>query len=486
MKKIVIVGAGSSGLITAAMMKNYWGDQVDISVYYDKSNKNIAVGESTTPIIRLLLNHLGMSTQDLFKDLKNGATMKLGIHFKEWIPGTEYFHGFGQIYMDPYTNSSALYSIPENKFKGGQNYGEPTFNIPDRPFEEYDHAFHIDTQEFSDLIFKKLEGRVNFIDTKIKNVVSDGENIISLVTEEDEIVTADLFVDCSGFSTLLFKHLNPKWHDFSEYLPLDRAIAQQVPHKFMKMPAFTVAEATDNGWTWKIPIGDRYGTGYVYSSKFLSDDEARERYDAWLYKNLQVHLDTDRIIRYRPGYYDDHFIGNCLAVGLSSGFVEPLESTGLQIVIQQVQEFMTINSTLLNLDYNRKLLNDGNKKLYTDVFDFICLHYNTNRTDSEFWRYMTNNKTEWVKTFDAKCRKEFLDSRTCYREKAFWGLDSFIQVCNGLNMFTNDSIKNFLDSKIDNEMISLQAKEDHRYVETEKKNTRKIPHKKVLDIIHSH
>ncbi len=486
MKKIVIIGAGSSGLITAAMMKNYWGDKVDVSVYYDKSNKNIAVGESTTPIIRLFLRHLGMSTQDLFKDLKNGATMKLGIHFKDWIPDTEYFHGFGQIWIDPYTNSSSLYSIPENKFNGGTNYSVPEYKIPDKPFDEYEHAFHIDTQEFSDLIFKKLEGRVNFIDTKIKNVVSDGENIISLVTEEDEIVTADLFVDCSGFSTLLFKHLNPKWHDFSDYLPLDRAIAQQVPHKFMKMPAFTVAEATDNGWTWKIPIGDRYGTGYVYSSKFLSDDEARERYDAWLFKNLQVHLDTDRIIRYRPGYYDDHFIGNCLAVGLSSGFVEPLESTGLQIVIQQVQEFMTINSTLLNLDYNRKLLNDGNKKLYTDVFDFICLHYNTNRTDSEFWRYMTNNKTEWVKTFDAKCREEFLDSRTCYREKAFWGLDSFIQVCNGLNMFTNDSIKNFLDSKIDNEMISLQAKEDHRYVETEKKNIRKIPHKKVLDIIHSH
>ena len=484
MKKVVIIGAGSSGLITAAMMKNYWGDKVDVSVYYDKSNKNIAVGESTTPIIRLFLNHLGMTTGDLFRELKNGATMKLGIHFKEWIPDTEYFHGFGQIYLDPYTNTSAIYSIPENKFKGGTNYSEPEFKIPDRPFEEYDHAFHIDTQEFSDLIFKKLEDRVNFVDTRIKDVVSDGENIISLVTEEDEIVTADLFVDSSGFSTLLFKHLNPKWHDFSEYLPLDRAIAQQIPHKFMKLPAFTVAEATDNGWTWKIPIGDRYGTGYVYSSKFLSDDEAREKYNDWLMKNFQVKLDTNRVIRYRPGYYDEHYIGNCLAVGLSSGFVEPLESTGLQIVIQQVQEFMTINSTLKNMEYNRKLLNQGNKKLYTDVFDFICLHYNTNRTDSEFWRYMTNNKTEWVKTFDAKCREEFLDSRTCYREKAFWGLDSFIQVCNGLNMFTSDSIKNFLDSKIDSEMISLQAKEDHRYVETEKNNIRKVSHKQVLDIIH--
>ena len=486
MKKIVIVGAGSSGLITAAMMKNYWGDLVDISVYYDKSNKNIAVGESTTPIIRLLLRHLGMTTQDLFQELKTGATMKLGIQFKDWIPGTEYHHGFGQIYMDPYTNSSAIYSIPENKFNGGQNYSEPTFTIPDAPFEEYDHAFHIDTQEFSDLIFKKLEGRVNFIDTRIKDVVSDGENIISLTTEDDEIVTADFFVDCSGFSTLLFKHLNPKWNDFSKYLPLDRAIAQQVPHKFMKLPAFTMAEATDNGWTWKIPIGDRYGTGYIYSSKFVSDDEAREKYDAWLFKNFKKHLDTDRIIRYRPGYYDEYYIGNCIAVGLSSGFVEPLESTGLQIIIQQVQEFMTINSTLLNMNHNRKLLNQGNKRLYTDIFNFICLHYNTDRTDSEFWRYMTSNKTDWVKDFDTKCREEHFDSRTCGGAKAFWGLDSWVQVCHGLNMITNDSIKNFLVSKIDSEMISLQAKEDDRYQKEEKKRVKSISHKKVLDIIHSH
>jgi len=484
MKKIVIVGAGSSGLIAAAMMKNYWGDEVDISVYYDKSNKNIAVGESTTPIIRLLLSHLGMSTGDLFKQLKTGATMKLGIHFKEWIPDTEYFHGFGQVPVFDSTNTSAIYSIPEKKFNGGMNYNIPDFNIPDKPFEEYDHAFHIDTQQFSDLILEHLGDTVTFIDTRIKDVLSDGENIISLTTEDDEIVTADLFVDCSGFSNLLFKHLNPKWNDISDALPLDRAIPQQIPHKFMKMPAFTVAEATDNGWIWKIPIGDRYGTGYVYSSRFVSDDEAREKYDAWLFKNFKVHLDTDRIIRYKPGYYEEYFIGNCLAVGLSSGFIEPLEATGLQVIIQQIQEFMTINSTLKNLDYNRRILNKAHRTLYVDIFDFVCLHYNTNRTDSEFWRYMTANKTEWVREFDFKCREEFLDSRTCYREKTFWGLDSFIQVCKGLNMFTDKSIENFLDSKLDKETIILQAKEDHQYIEKQKNRTRKVAHKKVLDIIH--
>ena len=391
MKKIVIVGAGSSGLITAAMMKNYWGDQVDISVYYDKSNKNIAVGESTTPIIRLLLRHLGMRTGDLFKELKNGATVKLGIHFKDWIPGTDYFHGFAEVQNDIGTNTSAIYSIPEGKFNGGMNYNTPEYKIPDRPFEEYDHAFHIDTQEFSDLIFKKLEGIVNFVDTRIKDVVSDGENIISLVTEEDEIVTADLFVDCSGFSTLLFKHLNPKWNDISDALPLDRAIPQQVPHKFMKMPAFTVAEATDNGWTWKIPIGDRYGTGYVYSSRFLSDDEAREKYDAWLFKNFKVHLDTDRIIRYKPGYYEEYFIGNCLAIGLSSGFIEPLEATGLASIVTNIFRLLEVLSTNLSPNsFDRQAFNHACGTELDNSKTFIDMHYAaSHRSDTEYWRYVT-------------------------------------------------------------------------------------------------
>ena len=129
MKKVVIIGAGSSGLITAAMMKNYWGDRVDISLYYNSSSKNIAVGESTTPIIRLLLDHLGVSTEQFFREFENNASIKLGINFKNWIPNTEYFHGFSQIPRRN-LNTSAVYSIPQDKFNGGTNYNESTTTIP--------------------------------------------------------------------------------------------------------------------------------------------------------------------------------------------------------------------------------------------------------------------------------------------------------------------------------------------------------------------
>ncbi len=483
MKKIVIVGAGTAGLAAAAMMKSYWGDKVDITLIYDASKGNIAVGESTTPIIRLLLGHLGLSTKGFLQDLHNNATIKLGINFKNWIPGTEFFHGFAEVRPSELTNTSGIYSIPAGKFNGGINYNRPRTTIPDLPFEEYDHALHIDTKVFSDYMHEKLKGRINLVDDLVEDVVVENGNISRIRCKNSGDVEADIFVDASGFNAVLFKHLDPKWNDVSDCLPLDRAIPQQIPHKFKELPSFTLSEATENGWIWQIPIGDRYGTGYLYSSKFTSDEEARTKFNSWLLDNHNVELESDRIIYYKPGYYEDYWIGNCIAVGLSSGFIEPLEATGIQIILQQIQEFMTINSTLKNLEYNKKILNKFNRTLYTDIIDFVCLHYDTDRTDSDFWRYMTNNKTEWVKNFHRKCKEEFLDARTCYREKTFWGIDSFIQLGNAHNMFDNKSIMNFLDSKIDGQSILENMRSEHQYLEHKKRETKFISHKKVLDLI---
>tara|TARA_B100000674_G_scaffold79665_1_gene55269 strand:+ start:576 stop:2036 length:1461 start_codon:yes stop_codon:yes gene_type:complete len=483
MKKIVIVGAGTAGLAAAAMMKSYWNNDVDISLIYDASKGNISVGESTTPIFRLLLAHLGVSTKQLIKDIGGKATIKLGINFKNWIPNTDYFHGFAEVNSDIGTNTSAIYSIPAGEFNGGMNYNSAVTTIPNKPFEDYGYAMHIDTKVFCEYITDRLKNRVKFIDDRVENVIVQDNKITQIECKNSGIIEADLFVDASGFNSVLFRHLNPKWHDTSDVLPIDRAIPQQVPYDFKETPAFTTCEATKNGWIWQIPIGDRFGTGYLYSSKFTTDEEAQNDYDKWLREKFNVELETDRIIRYKPGYYEDYWIGNCLAIGLSSGFIEPLEATGIQIIIQQIQEFMIINSTLKNLEYNRTIVNKGNRTLYKDIIDFVALHYCTNRTDSLFWNYMTHNKSNWVRDFEEKCREEFLDSRTCYKEKTFWGLDSFIQVCYGLKMFDRESIKNFLLSKVDGKDIFNDAQGNHEFLENEKKKIKQISHRKVLDLI---
>ena len=146
-KKIVIVGSGTAGLISAVMMRNYWRGKVDISLYHDSTDKTIAVGESTTPIIGLLLQHLGITTTKFLEEFKDNATIKLGINFKNWIPNKEFFHGFIQVGVNS-SDSTGVYTIPRGSFNSGILYSRPTTFIPDLPFEQYTHALHIDTEEF--------------------------------------------------------------------------------------------------------------------------------------------------------------------------------------------------------------------------------------------------------------------------------------------------------------------------------------------------
>ena len=166
-------------------------------------------------------------------------------------------------------------------------------------------------------------------------------------------VTADFYIDCSGFKSLLIKKLSKNWVDVSDILPIDSAIPQQVWFGDREIKSNTLAEATKNGWIWQIPVGERYGTGYLYSSKFTTDEEAREEYDTWLRQNHNVGLESNRIIRYSPGYFKDFCVGNCAAIGLSSGFIEPLEATGIAIIVEQVNSLIESGILMNNLEIGR-------------------------------------------------------------------------------------------------------------------------------------
>jgi len=479
-KKFIILGSGTAGLIAATMIKKRWGDKVQVSLYYDSKKKNIGVGESTTPIVTYFLNqYLEVDMCEFLRE--TGTTIKLGINFKNWILGKEFFHGFPELDFSNTHYPESLYSILMGVYNGGLNYSKASSTLPGH-FFRYVHALHIDTQVFSNYLHNHLKDKIDIIDDIAEEVKSDGKNIQSIIFKNSGEVSADFYIDASGFNAFLFKHLNPEWTDISEWLPIDRAIPQQVPVDFgNEVPSYTLAEATENGWIWRIPIGNRYGTGYLYSSKFTSDEEAREKYDQWLVKNLGVELRTDRIIEYKPGYYNQHYIGNCMAVGLSSGFVEPLESTGIHIIIQQLRDFIDYNSTLNNLVYNRMECNRRNYTLYREIVDFICLHYNTNRIDSDFWKYMTSHKSEWVKAFDQKCREEFLEESSIEKGKEFWHVDSYIQVAQGLEMFNPISIKKFIESLPDGEQILEDCRLRYLEVSRSKKQSMDIPHKAVLN-----
>ena len=482
--KIVIIGAGTSGLAAAALLDNYWGDKVDISLYYDPNNKNIAVGEGTTPqFVSGLCQRLGYQIDDAIRDLD--ATIKLGVRFKNWIPGKEYFHGFGQLGRDDKydDNISSIYAILNDCFIGGANHTGPTTTLPNTGFIDYDLAFHIETQTLSDFLFNHLQDSINIIPDVVEEVISDGNNIQAVRCKDSGLVEADFWVDASGFNAILLNKLNPEWVDISDYLPIDRAIPQQVPNNSGEIPSYTLSEATKNGWIWTIPTQNRLGTGYLYSSKFTTDDEAREDYNKWLIDNHGVELQTDRVISYKPGHWKDVWIGNCFAVGLSGGFVEPLESLGHHYLVFMLEMFTSLNSSLKMLDYNRDRVNQVQKQIWEDCINFLGLHYCTNRTDSPFWRYMTDHKTHWVKTVEEKCNKEFLDVFLSDDMLNFWDHDSYTQIMNGLQMFNKQSIRDFVDSRLDSDEIYKDSEQQYNEILAAKQAVDRISHREVLETI---
>ena len=480
MKKFIIVGSGTSGLIAASMIKKTWGDRCQVSVIYDGKKKNIGVGESTTPIIHYFVEKYLLGLNHLLKN--TSTTIKTGINFKNWIPGTEYFHGFPELdWHEDDQYRCAIYSLANGCYNGGVLHNKPSTTVPTVYYQKL-NALHIDTQELSNYIYEAIKNQVDFFDDIVEEVYADGKNITGIKCKQNGVIDADYYIDCSGFDAILLKTLNPKWNDISDILPLNRAIPQQIPFDFSDgIPSYTLAEATKHGWIWRIPIGNRYGTGYNYSSKFTTDEEAREDYNFWLKENLNAELSTDRIIQYNPGYYSDYWIGNCLAIGLSSGFVEPLESTGIHIIVQQLRTFIEHNSSLKGLEYNRNQCNNLNKLFYQEIVEFITLHYCVDRTDSKFWEYMFNNRTDWIKNFSQKCREEFLLSRNIEESKFFWEVDSYIQVANGLQMFDNNSIKDFLDWQPDKEEIIERAKSYAEELENSKNTVTRLSHKEYLD-----
>ena len=488
---IVIVGGGTSGLVTAAIMQNFWKDKVNISLYYNPDNQSIGVGEGTTPSFIDVLNEtLGYSTEDAIRELD--ATIKLGVLFKDWIPNTQYYHGFVEVANDETdkrsdklsSNVSSFYSLINDCYKGGINFNEPTNTIPTELYK-CDFAFHITTNKLCDFLFKYLKGRVNVIEDKVSEVNTDGKNIQSIICEKSGEVSADLFVDATGLDAMLLNKLDgAEWVDLSHHLPLDRAIPQKIKNHSDFIPSYTLANATKHGWIWQIPSQTEYGTGYLYSSKFTTDDEAKHDFDNWLAINHSERLDKEpRIIKWNSGYQKKAWIGNCVAVGLSGGFIEPLEALTHQYLTFMVETFMSLNSTLKMLDYNRDRFNMVQSRILFDYTQFLNLHYCTNRTDSKFWRHMKNNKTDWVRTLEEKCKHEFLDVFDTDDMLDYWGNDNYIQVMKGTNLFNKDAIQDYMQSRKNPELLYDDARQQHDYIMDYKSKTIMVDHKDYLETI---
>jgi len=410
-KNIVIVGGGSAGWMTAANMSKHLSG-IKITLIESPNVPIIGVGESTVPPIVDFMKSLGLEEKDWMEACS--ATYKSSICFSN-------FHGTdkNKIWF-PFSSSWETDGQPASRHWLHKYQTDPKFN--DR-FSIYDYttlvpevcrkgktvksisnaayAYHLDAIALGQFLKKySMENGVSYVsDTITKVVQNDDGSIKELELESGSSLGGDLFVDCSGFRSLLLgQTLNEPFEDYSDSLFNDKAIALRLPfaNKETEMVSYTQCTALSSGWVWTIPLYDRMGTGYVYSSKFLSEDEAEAEYRKFLktkFGNKRVDEAEARHLDIRVGKHERTWVKNCVAIGLSAGFVEPLESTGLQIV--QSQMHLLTDTIKSKNDYSCTdvaIYNRSIRNLLDSIRDFLVTHYAlTDREDTPYWREVKYN-----------------------------------------------------------------------------------------------
>jgi tryptophan halogenase len=404
--KIVIVGGGTSGWLSAAMLCHHFKRELcQVQLIESDDIGTIAVGESTVPPFVGLIQRLGIHEQEFIRATK--ATYKLGIQFVGWHQrNKKYFHPFGVIGRaigdhDFYQcwlkarahgdTSSLLDFSPCNVMAENGRFFPPA-EARNTPIGGANYALHVDALLVSRYLRSYAEARgLTRVEGKVTQVKQRDDGFIrSVALADGREIQGDFFIDCTGFNGLLIGHaLGVGSVDWSNYLPCDRAIVAKTACQKPLLP-FTRATAQPAGWSWQIPLQDRMGHGYVYSSRFCSDAAAKST----LMRSLGgVALDDPRIVPFATGHRKELWKHNCLSIGLASGFVEPLEATSIHMIARGMDIFLRYfpdrdcNAALIR-EYNRRMLAD-----YEEIRDFIVLHYcATARDDSPFWQWCSNIK----------------------------------------------------------------------------------------------
>ncbi|TLX52481.1 tryptophan halogenase [Pseudoalteromonas ruthenica] len=400
--RVVILGGGTAGWLSAALLAKMLGKQLSITLVESSDIGTVGVGEATIPPIVAFNNALGIDEKTLIQ--RTGATIKLGIQFENWgRKGDSYMHAFGHLgkalpfcdfhHLFHHAKEQGLghslwdYSLNFQAAKAGRF--APLRRLPNTQLAGTEHAYHFDASLYAQLLRERAEHfGVQRIDAKVDKVEqSDNGDVEALVLQSGERVEGDLFIDCSGQRALLIAQtLGVGFEDWSHWLPCDRAIAVQSHHGDDKdsLP-YTRSIAHDSGWQWQIPLQHRVGNGLVYCSRYLDDDQAK----AQLLANLPGEaLHEPRVIPFRTGARRQQWHKNVVAIGLSSGFLEPLESTSIHLiqtaVIRLLKHFPHQGIAPASVRAFNRLFSTE----MAQIRDFIILHYALNqRQDSRFWRY---------------------------------------------------------------------------------------------------
>ncbi|WP_020210745.1 tryptophan halogenase family protein [Gilvimarinus chinensis] len=401
-KKVVVLGGGTAGWMSAALLKKVLADRVEITLIESDDIATIGVGEATIPPIQHVNRVLGIDEAEFLRE--TCATIKLAIEFKDWLQeGQSYFHTFSAAGQSSAFCQFHHYWLRAKRAGFAKTLWDYDLNylalkagkfakleIRDTRLE-MPYAYHFDAGLYGAYLRKISQALgVSRVEGRVEDVAMNQQTgaVEKLMLASGESIAGDLFIDCSGMRGLLLQQkLGVGFEDWSHWLPCDRALAMPT-ERLAQTPPYTRAIAHAAGWQWQIPLQHRHGNGLVYSSRFMTDEQAEKK----LRDNLcSQPLGDPRVIRFRTGRARQQWHKNVIGVGLASGFLEPLESTSIYLVQSAIVRLLKYFphqgvQPAVVAQYNRESCIE-----YEQVRDFLILHYKLNRREnSDFWRQMAD------------------------------------------------------------------------------------------------
>ena len=408
--KIIIVGGGTAGWLAALFISKIRPEH-EITVIESSNIGIVGAGEGSTGLLTDVVTNriweFGCDHDEFLKE--TGATLKYGIKHIDWTPQNTAYYG-------PLDGTMSYSSIPDGAFAYQHSVsdrfplhtasemgllletGKSNIRSDTKKFTNYHHALHFDAHKVGKY-FKKItlkKSKVSHIDSEVVDIrLTESGNIESLLLENQKTIVGDFFIDASGFKRILMNKLEVNWVSYKKNLPVNSAMPFLLDYQANETPMpYTTAWAQSSGWMWQIPTLERKGCGYVFCDEFITADQAH----AEIEKKLGRSITPIRLLKFDTGRLENTWVKNCLAVGLSAAFAEPLEATSIHSTIVQISKFvfeclkptknLTLNAGTIK-NYNTKINN-----MYDDFKDFLVLHYMGGRTDSEFWKHITSGKTK--------------------------------------------------------------------------------------------
>ncbi len=447
LRSIVVVGGGTAGWMSAAALCKAYGEKIRIRVVESDDIGIIGVGEATVPHLKTFNEALGINEVDFVKAVQ--GTFKLGIQFCDWGRiGDKYIHGFGVIGHDYGMLPFHQYWLKLHQAGEGGDLGDYSLHTlaaprgkfmtsasdvpPTSPLAHIAHAYHFDAGRYARFLRTYAEAR-GVVRTEGEivgvNLRPDDGFVDSIVMKNGERIEADLWIDCSGFRGLLIEGaLKTGYEDWSHWLPCDRAMA--VPCAKVGPPTpYTRSTARDAGWQWRIPLQHRTGNGLVYSSAFMSDEEAARV----LLSNLDgAPLAEPRPLKFTTGKRRKVWNRNVVAIGLASGFMEPLESTSIFLIQTGIGRLVSL---LPDRRMNPVVVERYNAQVafeYERIRDFLILHYKANQRQEPFWRQCAAMS---IPDHLQQTLELFMDSGRFFRDgDEMFAIVSWVQVMIGQNL----------------------------------------------------